>query len=1033
MSVSGLRVLRGPDWRGGDTDGGEGHVGTVIELLGNSTVRVLWDMGQESTCSAGHDGKFEIRVLDTAQIGVCHPGATCAECEDTDFYGMLWRCQLCAGCDLCPLCYHDDKHDLRHQFLRIDAPGMEGKPVPKRKTSVKNRALGMFPGSKVTKGKDWQWGDQDGGQESEGEVKGYENVSPNSSRNFVKVQWPNGIVNTYRLGFDGSVDLTCVEEEVGPYFYRDHLPVLDTTTLFPPESTSTESTSTTQNYEHVAATSEPAAASDHSQGDNSTHVPSETDDTISSETSDSGANKPYGSRANKTNGEASLTESWRKKDSGIVVDGERDSRDNSTVQISEGRPSQSKLSGLVAASSSLSEASAGTREATLITKAASSGDGDQAEGEVGTDDSEKETFVAGDTVAIKVSENMLIELQADNEGFEEEMAKEIGRTGKVASLTQGGSVSVSFASGTYALHPATLAKVTDIRAGSTVRIRDSEEEVKILNTRVGWKAEMSATLGKAGRVLNIDSDGDVLVSFGRHRFLFAPACCVPAPHTKPDSLRVESDGKVPPITTSQPPGHNKTTSDSDETVAASKKKNEEMFRMLKERIRSEEGSRSTFRGRGDIRALLSAVTKGDHSAVRQICLADTSLVEQEHNNVTALLLACAHGTSHIQVVTTLLEVGANVNHGLPPFRTPLYACTEGKSEELMELLIEAGADLFAVDENCRNYLHFTAAFGMPRSIRVLASRGLDVNIKDDHGNSPLHVAIDHFKAESVEALVKLDSADLRVTNKRGFPALHWACLRDNARAVELILARDKSQVDEKFHGKHSPLHIAANNEHDECIRVLVIAGGANVNVQSFPGSGYSPLHLACVKTRFKASEALLEMGADPNVQDRDGDTPLHLIIGGRHKTNIETPEGQQECQIRIAIACMLISNGACIDVENNKGRNALTYGLAPVKEGVRRFLEHNPQLVKRKGNISSSTGSPQTLFPSLLAAKGDGDLKEALKGVGLPCGVCGASKADVTLLPCQHKCVCSTCSVKVTLCPLCDEEVKDKEVTGPDN
>ena len=65
----GLRVMRGPDWGDGDTDGGEGHLGTVIQLLGNHTVRVLWDMGEENTCSTGADGKFDLRVFDTAQIG----------------------------------------------------------------------------------------------------------------------------------------------------------------------------------------------------------------------------------------------------------------------------------------------------------------------------------------------------------------------------------------------------------------------------------------------------------------------------------------------------------------------------------------------------------------------------------------------------------------------------------------------------------------------------------------------------------------------------------------------------------------------------------------------------------------------------------------------------------------------------------------------------------------------------------------------------------------------------------------------------
>lgn len=68
--ASGVRVLRGPQWDGDDMDGGEGHLGTLIEVLSDdNSVRVLWDNGNESTCKAGKDGKFELRIFDTAQAG----------------------------------------------------------------------------------------------------------------------------------------------------------------------------------------------------------------------------------------------------------------------------------------------------------------------------------------------------------------------------------------------------------------------------------------------------------------------------------------------------------------------------------------------------------------------------------------------------------------------------------------------------------------------------------------------------------------------------------------------------------------------------------------------------------------------------------------------------------------------------------------------------------------------------------------------------------------------------------------------------
>ena len=65
----GIRVMRGPSWQDEDTDGGEGHVGTLTQLLSDRKVSVLWDNGQKSTCRAGADGKFDLRIFDTAQAG----------------------------------------------------------------------------------------------------------------------------------------------------------------------------------------------------------------------------------------------------------------------------------------------------------------------------------------------------------------------------------------------------------------------------------------------------------------------------------------------------------------------------------------------------------------------------------------------------------------------------------------------------------------------------------------------------------------------------------------------------------------------------------------------------------------------------------------------------------------------------------------------------------------------------------------------------------------------------------------------------
>ena len=66
-SFVGLRVVRGPDWRWDEQDGGEGNVGTVISSTPSSeskpgTVTVVWDSGLQGEYQGGPDGHHDLRV-----------------------------------------------------------------------------------------------------------------------------------------------------------------------------------------------------------------------------------------------------------------------------------------------------------------------------------------------------------------------------------------------------------------------------------------------------------------------------------------------------------------------------------------------------------------------------------------------------------------------------------------------------------------------------------------------------------------------------------------------------------------------------------------------------------------------------------------------------------------------------------------------------------------------------------------------------------------------------------------------------------
>ncbi|KAK3611376.1 hypothetical protein CHS0354_036573 [Potamilus streckersoni] len=241
----GVRVVRGPDWKFGDQDGGEGHLGSVVDLCTDDdneyypaqTAVVIWDNGEKNVYRAGLDKQYDLRLYDNAGIGIRHE-VTCAGCGLQTVPGILWRCNVCTGTALCSACYFEDKHEISHKFKRLDYADHKGEDVPPRITSKKVPAYGLFEKAKVVRGPDWRWVNQDGGHNKTGEVIAVVNYSSNTNHDAVEVTWENGYANVYRLGYKGYLDVKCVKPATGKRYYRDHLPILKINMITEPPSSS---------------------------------------------------------------------------------------------------------------------------------------------------------------------------------------------------------------------------------------------------------------------------------------------------------------------------------------------------------------------------------------------------------------------------------------------------------------------------------------------------------------------------------------------------------------------------------------------------------------------------------------------------------------------------------------------------------------------------------------------------------------------------------------------------------------------------
>ena len=125
-------------------------MGTVRNFESPAEVVIIWDNGTAANYRCMD--AFDIRVVDSAQTGVKHEGAMCDFCRQSPIFGIRWKCAECPNYDLCSMCYHADKHILRHRFYRILNPGNERFLTETRKKGKKISLRGIFPNARVIRG-----------------------------------------------------------------------------------------------------------------------------------------------------------------------------------------------------------------------------------------------------------------------------------------------------------------------------------------------------------------------------------------------------------------------------------------------------------------------------------------------------------------------------------------------------------------------------------------------------------------------------------------------------------------------------------------------------------------------------------------------------------------------------------------------------------------------------------------------------------------------------------------------------------------
>lgn len=316
-------------------------------------------------------------------------------------------------------------------------------------------------------------------------------------------------------------------------------------------------------------------------------------------------------------------------------------------------------------------------------------------------------------------------------------------------------------------------------------------------------------------------------------------------------------------------------------------------------------------------AFVEASMDGSLMDVKEIYPRIDDIDARNENNWTALEGAVTKG--HSLIVRWLLSEGASVDCKMSNGMTALHLAAHYQFLSIVRTLIDAKADLSVKgDQYGRAALHFAAEAGSTAVVSLLIEKGSLVDIKTNTDWTPLHFAAGKGRSDVVSLLLRRE-ANVEARTDDGSTALQIAAANNHSRVIE-ILIRGGATIDPRTNEKGA-LAIAAQCGSLGAVKCLLRAG-ADPNAQD--RWGQSPLILACSEGHANIVKFLLDTASKLDLEARtdDGRTPLMWASDKGH----------------LEIVKLLVSRGATVNAEGNERETALMLATTSRHVEIFRYL-----------------------------------------------------------------------------------------------
>ena len=290
-----------------------------------------------------------------------------------------------------------------------------------------------------------------------------------------------------------------------------------------------------------------------------------------------------------------------------------------------------------------------------------------------------------------------------------------------------------------------------------------------------------------------------------------------------------------------------------------------------------------------------------------------------------------------------------------------YAALVGNLE-MLSYLVSLGANPFLHNKFDRTLLHFAAIsrnLGVFKYVHENFFQAVNLDtIIDNAGNTILHSTANWEGDKSddmsiIHYLVRDLMFDINVVNKANETTLYIASQSGHVQIVQCLVELGASLGIKNYRGM-SPMHVAVSAGRLDTVKILLkVSDKAFIDDKA--NEGGTPLHYAIVNNQVKVLRLLLQEGANINLSDKKGITPLLLAI--KRKANI-------------SIINTLLSFQPNIYLNDNKGRTIFYYlekaNCSEFNELILPKVRTSPQTVASLSIFSDQYDySNDFIFPSL--------------------------------------------------------------------